>query len=103
MILRSVAGSRFSDFRATLGSRAAPVGIGRSRSNKIIIDDPSVSSIHAAVTLSANSSVVLADLGSSNGTFVNGVLIASGDRSIIRTGDRLRFGEVEVMVEIHSQ
>jgi hypothetical protein len=103
MILRSVAGSRFSDFRATLGSSAAPVGIGRSRSNKIIIDDPSVSSIHAAVTLSANSSVVLADLGSSNGTFVNGVLIASGDRSVIRTGDRLRFGEVEVIVEIHSQ
>jgi hypothetical protein len=98
--LRPVTGSRFGDFRITLSAAAAPAGLGRSRSNRISIDDPTVSSIHAAITLNPSGSVVLTDLGSSNGTFVNGVPIVSGDKTIIRSGDRLRFGEVETIVEI---
>ncbi|HWQ36165.1 MAG TPA: FHA domain-containing protein [Blastocatellia bacterium] len=98
--LRPVTGSRFGDFHVTLSSSAAPAGLGRSRSNRVIIDDPTVSAIHAAITLNPNGSVVLTDLGSSNGTFVNGVPIVSGDKTIIRSGDRLRFGEVETIVEI---
>ncbi|HZS08389.1 MAG TPA: FhaA domain-containing protein [Blastocatellia bacterium] len=100
LILKAATGARFGNFHTALSSDGTPAGIGRSRDNRITIDDSTVSSFHAAVTLAASGSVVVSDLGSSNGTFVNGVRIAAGDRSIIRAGDRLRFGDVEVTVEI---
>jgi len=98
--LKPLPGSRFSAVQTTLVSPAPPAGIGRSRGNSLSFDDGTVSAFHAAITLAANGSVVLSDLGSSNGTFVNGVRIASGDRTIIRSGDRVRFGDVEVTVEL---
>lgn len=100
--LLALVSHRFGNPHTTLSSAAAPAGIGRSRDNKIILDDATVSSFHAAMTLSATGSVVLSDLGSSNGTFVNSTRLASGDRSVIRAGDRIRFGDVEVTVEIGS-
>ncbi len=100
VLLKAVTGSRFGDFRFALSSNAAPVGIGRSRSNRVRLDDSTVSSIHAAMMLTPGGAVVLTDLGSSNGTFVNGVPVTSGERTIIRSGDRLRFGEIEVITEI---
>ena len=103
VLLKAVTGSRFGDFRFALSSSAAPVGIGRSRSNRVLLDDSTVSSIHAAITLTSGGAVVLTDLGSSNGTFVNGVPVSSGDRTIIRSGDRLRFGEVETIIEINAE
>ncbi len=100
--LLAMVSHRFGNPHITLSSNAPPAGIGRSRDNKIVLDDATVSSFHAAMILSASGSVVLSDLGSSNGTFVNSARLASGDRSVIRTGDRLRFGDVELKVEINS-
>jgi hypothetical protein len=74
--------------------------VGRSRDNGIIIDHPSVSNFHAAFTRTADSSLWLADLGSSNGTFVNGVQVLSNERKFVKAGDRVRFGDVDTELEV---
>lgn len=58
--------------------------IGRDISNNIVLNDVSVSRYHARLKLSDNGLVILEDMGSSNGTFVNGnriteVSLKSGD------------------------
>ena len=42
---------------------------------------------------------MLADTGSTNGTFVNGERIAYGRAFVIKPGDKLKFGTVEVALE----
>lgn len=91
-----------SELRAPVMSDADRVGVGRSRDNKLVIDDPTVSNVHAAFTLTANGALWLADLGSRNGTFVNSVRLGPGDKSIVRAGDRLRFGDVEATLEVRA-
>ena len=88
------------NLRARLASEAEPAGIGRNSANALIIDDSTVSNFHAALTLSANGNLTLADRASSNGTYVNGVALETGGRSVVRDGDRLKFGDVEVTLKI---
>jgi pSer/pThr/pTyr-binding forkhead associated (FHA) protein len=71
------------------------VTIGRAPDNMIVIDDPSVSSRHAQLELSGEI-YRLKDLGSTNGTRVNGTPITD---TTLRFDDRLRFGGVEVRFE----
>ena len=86
--------------RSRVASDAEPVGIGRNSANALIIDDSTVSNFHAALTLSANGNLLLADRASSNGTFVNGVALETGGRIIVRDGDRLKFGDVEATLKV---
>ena len=63
--------------------------IGRHPDNDIVIANGAVSARHAAITRSGDQ-VMLEDLGSSNGTFVNGqrvaqAMLAPGDRAAIAT------------------
>ncbi len=51
------------------------IRIGRSTSNDYVINDGVVSSSHALITVSDSGDVYIEDLGSKNGTFVNGVRI----------------------------
>ena len=51
------------------------IKIGRSTSNDYVINDGVVSSSHALITVSDSGDVYIEDLGSKNGTFVNGVRI----------------------------
>lgn len=83
-----------------LKSDAEPAGIGRNLGNKVIIKDPTVSNFHAALVLRPDGSLEIADRGSANGTYVNGVMIAPGGRVIVRDGDRLRFGDVETVLTV---
>lgn len=65
--------------------------IGRHPGNDISLDDPSVSGEHAQIAFERNHWVVR-DLGSTNGTLVNGTRI---DAPItLRSGDDVRFGRV---------
>ncbi|MGL4668956.1 MAG: FHA domain-containing protein [Saezia sp.] len=48
--------------------------IGRKSENAVVISDPSVSGFHAAITIDENK-VFIEDLGSTNGTFIEGVKI----------------------------
>ncbi len=70
--------------------------LGRALENGIQLDDPSVSSRHAQLQL-VGEEYQLQDLGSTNGTRVNGKAITSA--TILRPGDRIRFGKVEACFE----
>lgn len=62
--------------------------IGRRRTNEIYIDDANVSRSHASVDYSEGSHYIT-DLGSTNGTFVNGTRI---NRTKLESGDLIKVG-----------
>ena len=64
--------------------------VGRAASSDIPIFDPTISRRHASLCSSA-AGVEVSDLGSSNGTFVNGVRVES---AFVAVGDELTFGKV---------
>lgn len=71
--------------------------VGREQSNDITISDPEVSRRHARIFFQ-NGSYVVEDLGSTNGTFVNGQRLTGP--YILRPGEMLNFGEhVSVLYE----
>jgi hypothetical protein len=63
--------------------------VGRASTSFLTIQSGSISRIHAIVEGSGPTRTVI-DLGSANGTFVNGKRI---DKAEIRDGDRVRFGD----------
>ncbi len=75
------------------------VAVGRTKENDVAIDDTSVSKYHAALVLNGESRVVVADTGSTNGTFVRGERIEYGKAVEVLSGEKVGFGTVEVMFE----
>jgi pSer/pThr/pTyr-binding forkhead associated (FHA) protein len=71
------------------------ITIGRAPDNMIVVDDPSVSSRHAQLEL-VGETYRLKDLGSTNGTKVNGVPITE---TVLKFEDRIRFGAIEARFE----
>ena len=73
--------------------------LGRSRSATVSISDPSISRIHIRL-VAREGRVLLEDLGSANGTYVNG-LRASG---VVELGDgaRLMLGESEMTLRVQK-
>jgi hypothetical protein len=66
-----------------------PWSVGRSQENDIVINDPNVSRKHARI-FRADNGFVVEDLGSTNGTLLDGAPI---DRERIEGGDELTFGQ----------
>jgi predicted component of type VI protein secretion system len=64
--------------------------VGRDLSNDIVINDPEISRRHARLYVQG-ASYVLEDLGSTNGTFVNGQRLMGAN--VLRPGDSVTFGE----------
>ncbi|MEU1351644.1 FHA domain-containing protein [Streptomyces sp. NPDC005776] len=68
------------------------IRIGRSADADVPLDDPDVSRLHCAVTVSAEGRVSVADLGSTNGTSLDGADVR--DRPVrLNPGALLRLGE----------
>lgn len=77
-------------------SIARPVSIlGRGRDCTTTIIDPSISRVHATLWADADGVLRVEDLRSANGTFVNGKRIGT---AVLQEGDRLKLGNVEVIV-----
>src|SRR5688572_11134796 len=72
------------------------VSVGRVADNELSLNDSSVSKIHAAITMNQQGTLMVADTGSTNGTFINGRRIAYGEARQIEDGDVVGFGDVEV-------
>ena len=70
--------------------------VGRGKDCTITIIDPSVSRIHAKLTVERNGGINVEDLKSSNGTFVNGERV---ELASINHQDLVRFGNVEFIAE----
>ncbi len=74
----------------TLPLEKEEVFIGRDLSNDIVINDPEVSRRHARLFLQGNN-YVIEDLGSTNGTYVNGQRLMGP--YVLRPGEVIVFGE----------
>jgi PAS domain S-box-containing protein len=68
--------------------------VGRSREASLQVEDPGISRRHASVLRSRAGLYVLTDLGSSNGTYVNGRRVR---RAVLREGDRVQVGTATVL------
>jgi len=80
---------------ATFTLEGDQINIGRESSNEIAINDAEISRRHARLTFQGGK-YVLEDLGSTNGTFVNGQRLA-GPR-VLKAGEVVSFGEQIVLV-----
>ncbi|HEY5401908.1 MAG TPA: FHA domain-containing protein, partial [Pyrinomonadaceae bacterium] len=87
------------------GSREIPLifkpggrrlNVGRASDNELMLNHSSVSKIHAALLMSSEGTLLVADTGSTNGTFINGRRIAYGESRLLEDGDVVGFGDVEV-------
>ncbi|MBI5877332.1 MAG: FHA domain-containing protein [Chloroflexi bacterium] len=70
--------------------------IGRGRANAVLLNHPQVSRFHARVDRTAHG-YVISDLGSTNGTFVNGRRI---ERHRIRPGDIIQIGAYRLSFDL---
>ena len=78
----------------------ATLKVGKLSSHALKLDDASVSRLHAELEVRNPNEVVLKDLGSDQGTFLNNEPIM---RAKLFTGDRVRFGEVNCIISIAGQ
>jgi signal transduction histidine kinase len=88
---------------AKITSKSIPLAggettIGRSPSNKIQLDHPGVSRIHAVISYS-NGQFIITDLDSRNGTFVNNKRIR---QSVLQNSDKVSFGKRGFMFFIEA-
>lgn len=95
--IRRVAGVRLSGSAGVFTARLGRTVVGRSHDAGIRIDVRQLSRAHAALSVSATGAAV-DDLGSANGTMVNGRTITGS--CPLTDGDRLTFGELEFTVNI---
>ncbi|MBI4508923.1 MAG: sigma 54-interacting transcriptional regulator [Deltaproteobacteria bacterium] len=93
LILLVLAPGGIREFDLPLAERCT---VGRSSSAQVSIDDPSVSRIHAQINPGPDGPLLL-DLGSKNGTFVNGTRL--GQAAVpLKQGDTMRFGNATAQV-----
>ena len=69
--------------------------VGRVEANTFQIADASVSSHHAEILL-RGADIVIKDLNSTNGTFINGEKVSE---VVLKPGQTLRFGQVELKID----
>ena len=90
LLLRGVSGVTFGKSYPLLGNML----IGREPSCDITIPSDEISRDHARI-ITRPGSVLLEDMGSSNGTFVNGQPI---QKAIVKQGDEIRFDKIRFKV-----
>jgi hypothetical protein len=74
------------------------VSVGRlANTNDVVIADRSISACHAVFEPVATGGYLVRDMGSRNGTFVNGRAVTKGQTMAIRPGDVVRLGSVNLM------
>jgi hypothetical protein len=79
------------------------LSIGRTKENDIALDDTSVSKMHASLLMNKEGKLVVADTGSTNGTYLNGERIAYGKANEIFEGDTVKFGAIDVELKISPE
>lgn len=79
-------------FRLTAGSIKT---VGRTAGADFIVDAALVSRLHCRLTADPSDQLVVEDLGSTNGTMVNGSRVS---RTVLKAGDLVTIGRVEFEV-----
>ncbi len=80
---------------------AAEVSIGRAPTCDIVLGDDQMVSRRHAIVRRQNTVITVMDLGSSNGTLVNGAEIH--DATMLKDGDRLTIGDHDLMFSIAKE
>jgi len=78
-------------------TKGVRLSVGRTKENDLAINDPSISKIHASLTVDDSGRLIVADTGSTNGTFVNGERIAYGKAVTVSDNGQVNFGTVRVV------
>lgn len=77
------------------------IKVGKLSSHQLkLMDDPSISRLHAEIEVRGPNEVILKDMGSDQGTFVNQKPVM---RAKLMSGDRIKFGNVECVVTVAGQ
>ena len=76
-----------------------PLTIGRGADNGLVLQDSRVSRHHARLQ-ARRGTLVLSDLGSTNGSRVNGVTV---QEVVLGPGDRIQLGDTVLVVDTVSQ
>ena len=87
-----------SVFHLELRAAGEPLQIGRAAGSAVRIDDSSVSRAHCSIALRPDGSIVLSDLGSANGTRINGRQLQSYENCAIKPNDVISVGDVALEV-----
>ena len=72
------------------------IKIGRLSSAHLVLDDERVSRIHSVIEVAPDGAVSVIDMGSAEGTFVNGRKVSRG---AIKAGDNITVGGMRIVVE----
>jgi len=75
----------------------ATCAVGRDADNHLVIDDPLVSRHHALIRLLSGNQYYVTDLGSSNGTFLNGRLVTVP--ALLKSGDEIQIGGAKLKLD----
>ena len=70
------------------------INIGRGPNNDLVLSDMSVSSSHARLYVSDDGHVAIQDLGSTNGTYVDGKRIV--DKVLLSDNSQVKVGQVNL-------
>jgi hypothetical protein len=96
LIARVTVGNAAHEIPLALIPGGKRLSVGRVSDNELSLNDASVSKIHAALMMNSQGTLLVADTGSTNGTFINGRRISYGEARQIEEGDVVGFGDVEV-------
>ncbi len=79
-----------------------PLTIGRTPGNQLVLAEPKVSSLHAEIRPQGQDYAIYAivDLGSTNGTFVNGQRLTSNVPSLLHAGDIVGVGDTRFTYDV---
>lgn len=91
----STVGAAFEERGFTIGRRGGDANI--------LLDDPAVSRRHAILRRHPNGGLVISDLGSTNGTLVDGAVAAGEQSRPIRNGSQIAFGASRFTVYTNSR
>jgi hypothetical protein len=70
--------------------------VGRTKESDLTIEHGTVSKNHASLAINSEGKFIVADTGSTNGTFINDNRLATGRAFPINEGDKVLFGTVEI-------
>jgi pSer/pThr/pTyr-binding forkhead associated (FHA) protein len=95
--------SREQSYRLRSGAQSVelPTGeliIGRAQECGIALDDERLSRLHAKISVTLTGEAWLSDLGSRNGTFLNGEAVTAPQR--LKDGDVIQMGQAEFTVQV---
>ena len=76
------------------------ITVGRDKKCELVVYDPSCSRSHSEIFVGSDNKVYLKDLGSTNGTKLNGKRLSPNQEMVLTDGDRIQLGDSTVLRHI---